>query len=134
MILINGGSSAWQEFCLTLQEAILWEGTPTHYLMEWVCMASGTPYYMIANVVETNPRYTMIQARIGTSDPTGGSALITERGLFRYNVYGQNSSTNLDPEDGSVIGVAESGILRITGEEIGQFPDLDLPDNILYYE
>ncbi len=134
MILLDGSNSGWQEFCLTLQEAILWEGTPTHYLLELENMASSTAYYLVANVVETNPRYTMIQMRISTNDPTGGSVEIDETGMFRYNVYGQNSSTNLDPEDGSVIGLAESGILVIRGENVATFPDLDIPDNILYYE
>lgn len=134
MILLDGENTGWQEFVTTLQEAILWQETPTHYLFELENMASATLYYFIADVIETNPRYTMARVNIATQNPTQSSVEIEERGLFRYTIYGQDSSTNLDPEDGSVIGVAETGILRITGEEIGTMPDLDIPNNVIYYE
>jgi hypothetical protein len=39
---------------------------------------------------------------------------LTQAGRYRYVVYGQNSSTNIDDEDASVVGIVEIGYLELT--------------------
>ena len=38
---------------------------------------------------------------------------ITQSGRYRYIVYGQNSSTNIDADDASIVGIVEIGYLVI---------------------
>ena len=55
-------------------------------------------------------------------------------GLYTYTIYGQNSSTNKDPNDASVVGICEIGPARFEGSRAWNIPTLDIPDNIIYYE
>lgn len=134
MILLNGSNAGWQTFVMTLQEAITWEGSVTHYLMEFTNKASNNVYRCILNVIEDNPRYTMAQIQIDNENPLNGEVLCSERGQFEYTIYGQNSASNLNPAGEDVVGVVEIGILQITGESVGQFPALNIPANVVYYE
>lgn len=54
-------------------------------------------------------------------------------GQYNYYVYGQNSDTNTDPTDESVVGLVEQGILILT-ENQGYFDEISItiPDTIIY--
>ena len=62
------------------------------------------------------------------------SLTITQSGLYTYTVYGQNSSSNTDPTNGSVVGICETGAARVAAEAAWTTPDISIPDNVVYYE
>jgi hypothetical protein len=62
------------------------------------------------------------------------AVLITESGLYTYKIWGQNSPTNLDPADASVVGICEVGPCRVSDEPAWTIPAVSIPDNVIYYE
>lgn len=135
MITLNGSTVGAQTFVATLQQAKAWLTLPiTHYLFKVTNMTSKEIYFFIANVTADNLRYTEVSFEFATDDPTAGKVKITERGLFYYKVYGQNSATNLDPLNATVAGEVNRGTMRITGLKVATFPEITIPDNIIYYE
>lgn len=107
----------------------------TDYLVVLRNDASEETYAFIANVTYDNERYSQFRISTALDNPTAGNILLTESGLYTYTIYGQNSDTNLDPEDASVVGVCEVGACRILFD--GQAYDFDtptIPDNVIYYE
>ena len=98
-------------------------------------MQSQTAYYLIANVNTENARYTKIDIGTDTDDAVNGSIQITSTGQFYYTVYGQNSDTNLDPEDAAVVGIVEVGLLElVTQETYYNAQGGTIPNNVIYYE
>jgi hypothetical protein len=105
----------------------------THYLVELENVMSREMHYFIANVVVENDRYTEITIATNIVAPLSGNVLLTETGQYWYRVYGQNSTTNLDPT--LTVGRVELGVLQVMTAEI--YYDTDnpsIPDNIVYYE
>jgi hypothetical protein len=105
----------------------------THYLVELENVMSREMHYFIANVVLENDRYTEITIATNIVAPLSGNVLLTETGQYWYRVYGQNSTTNLDPT--LTVGRVELGVLQVMTAEI--YYDTDnpsIPDNIVYYE
>jgi hypothetical protein len=105
----------------------------THYLVELENVMSREMHYFIANVVVENDRYTEITIATNIAAPLSGNVLLTETGQYWYRVYGQNSTTNLDPT--LTVGRVELGVLQVMTAEI--YYDTDnpsIPDNIVYYE
>ena len=86
------------------------------------------------NVTIDNERYTKAALPTDNDDPLNGEVLLDESGLYTYTIYGQTSETNLDPSDTSVVGVCETGMLRVTAEDAWNVPDISIPDNVIYYE
>tara|TARA_R110002073_G_scaffold107160_1_gene241638 strand:+ start:285 stop:692 length:408 start_codon:yes stop_codon:yes gene_type:complete len=135
MITLNGQTVGPQTFVATLQQAKAWLTLPiTNYLFKVTNMTSKEIYFFIADVTADNLRYTEVSFEFATDDPTAGKVKITERGLFYYKVFGQNSATNLDPLDATVAGEVNRGTMRITGQTAATFPAITIPDNIIYYE
>lgn len=106
----------------------------TQYLVEFKNMANSKTYTIILRVDSDNERYT--QATIGTNidQATSGNITITDTGFFTYTIYGQNSTTNLDPLNASVVGICEKGMMQIIGAEAWTTPTITIPDNVVYYE
>jgi len=105
----------------------------THYLVELENVMSREMHYFIANVVVENDRYTEITIATNIAAPLSGNVLLTETGQYWYRVYGQNSTTNLNPT--LTVGRVELGVLQVMTAEI--YYDTDnpsIPDNIVYYE
>ncbi len=134
MITLAPNSSDEQFIYLTLQEAKKDFDTFTNYLVIFTSMASNDTYAMVGNVTADNSRYTKLS--VITNQPVGisGRVLLTESGQYTYEVYGQNSSTNLSPTDASVEGLIERGTLTVTGETGYTIPSITIPDNVIYYE
>tara|TARA_R100000149_G_scaffold65205_2_gene38914 strand:- start:621 stop:1025 length:405 start_codon:yes stop_codon:yes gene_type:complete len=134
MITLAPNSSDEQFIYLTLQEAKKDFDTFTNYLVIFTSMASNDTYAMVGNVTADNSRYTKLS--VITNQPVGisGRVLLTESGQYTYEVYGQNSSTNLSPTDASVEGLIERGTLTVTGETGYTLPSITIPDNVIYYE
>lgn len=108
--------------------------TFTNYLIEFTSQATSEKFIVVLDVVKDNARYTT--ATIGThnNSPITGDIKMTDTGFYTYRILGQNSGSNLDPEDGSVVGECEVGVLQIIGAKAWDIPDISIPNNVVYYE
>jgi hypothetical protein len=100
---------ASQDVFLSLDEARQYYSTPfTHYLMIITHEENsivGEMKAQVPNVLNENVRITQLQvSTVGLTLP----------GRYRYEVYGQNSSTNVDPENVAVVGILERGYVVLT--------------------
>ena len=106
----------------------------TDYLVIFTNVASQDTLSMIGNVVTDNARYTKLSVYTNQPLAISGRILLTETGQYSYVVYGQNSTTNLDPTDAVVAGLIERGTLTVTGETGYDIPSISIPDNVIYYQ
>lgn len=128
-------NTAGQTMYCTPFEARKFLASFTDYLVVLRNDASEETFPFIANVIYDNERYSQFRVSTATDNPTGSSILLTESGLYTYTIYGQNSTTNLDPENASVVGVCEVGACRITDNKTYfDFDNPTVPDNVIYYE
>jgi hypothetical protein len=134
MITLLPNSSQEQFIYLTLQEMKKDFDAFTDYLVIFTNVASKDRLYMIGNVVADNARYTKLSVFTNQPLSLSGRILLTESGQYGYEVYGQNSTTNLDPTDASVQGLIERGTLTVTGETGYDIPSISIPDNVIYYQ
>ncbi len=97
-------------------------------------MSTSKTFRLILNTTSDNSRFT--SATIGTNvdDAVNGSIKIEDSGFYTFIIYGQTSSSNLDPSNASVVGICQRGILQIVGEEAWTIPSITIPDNVVYYE
>ena len=116
---------------LTLQQAAH-DYAYTHYLFKLVNRVTQEDFYFVADVETDNPRYTAVA--ISTNISTVNDVLLTEPGDYDYFVYAQNSASNLDPANASVVALISQGTLRINGQPQTQFSSISLDDNIVFYE
>tara|TARA_R100000353_G_scaffold175228_1_gene145030 strand:+ start:201 stop:602 length:402 start_codon:yes stop_codon:yes gene_type:complete len=133
MIILNTNTSLQTFYVTPFQRKKDFSTTITTYLFELQSLQTDTKYYFIADVQQDNERYT--EVRISTNTNTGNNnILITESGQYRYIIYGQTLSTNLDPNNAAVVGELERGLITFTGEDAWSMPSINIPDNIVYYE
>jgi len=134
MIHLNPNSSSPQSIYLTLSEMRKDFAVFTNYLVLFQSMASKEDYYFIGNVDTDNARYTTLEVYTNEDSRTSGKVLLTESGLYTYKVWGQNSSTNLNPTDDAVVALLEQGTLNVAGATGYDIPNITIPDNIIYYQ
>ena len=134
MIHLNPNSADEQFIYLTLAEMKKDFDAFTNYLIILENMASTDQHAYVGDVEVDNARYTKIS--VYTNQPLGSSSrvLLTETGLYTYKAYGQNSSTNLNASDVSVVGLLEQGTLNVAGATGYEIPDINIPDNYIYYQ
>ncbi len=134
MIHLNPNSADEQFIYLTLAEMKKDFPAFTNYLIILENMASTNKHAFVGDVEVDNARYTKIS--VYTNQPLGASSrvLLTETGLYTYKAYGQNSSTNLNANDASVVALLEEGTLNVTGATGYEIPDINIPDNYIYYQ
>lgn len=120
---------------LTLKERDKELGAVTDYLVVLTHAITLEKYYLIASVNETNERYTKITLGTDTDSPTSGSILLTETGQYLYDVYGQNSDTNLDPTDDVVEGLFELGTCTVRDSLATYYdvPVINDQTDVIYY-
>jgi hypothetical protein len=106
----------------------------THYLMVFESQATHNTFACVLDVEVDNERYTKFEMGTDSADAANGDVLITESGLYTYSVYGQNSSTNTDPQDVSVVGLCEVGTAKFEDSAAWTIPTVDIPDNVIYYQ
>ena len=104
----------------------------THYLLELTNDATKETHYAVPTLDYDNERYT--QFDLPTDADAVTSVLITESGLYTFRIWGQNSASNLDPSDASVVGLCEVGPCRVAASAAWTIPSVDIPDNVIYYE
>ena len=128
-------NTAAQLLYLSLKEGELLLANPyTHYLLELTNEQTLQKLYAIPTKIAENDRYTTIRIGTNANTPTAASLLINYPARFSYVVYGQNSSTNLDPTNAAVEGVIEKGYLIVEDVTTPRFtePNLTIDNDITY--
>jgi hypothetical protein len=128
-------NTAAQLLYLTLKEGELLLANPyTNYLLELTNEQTLEKLYAIPTQIAQNDRYTTIQIGTNANTPLAASLLINYPARFSYIVYGQNSSTNLDPTNAVVEGVIEMGYLIVEDITTPRFtqPNLTIDSDIAY--
>jgi hypothetical protein len=74
----------------------------THYLLVLTYEMTGEQLAQVVEVINENERVTKIRLT------TVG---LVDAGRYHYEVYGQNSSSNIDPTDASVVGLVEKSLM-----------------------
>ena len=134
MIYLNPDSAAEQTIYLTLQEMKKDFATFTKYLVNFQSMGTREDHYFIGDVSVDNDRYTALSIFTNVSDALNGDILLVDSGEYFYKVWGQNSTTNLDPTNAAVVGMLELGTLTVAGAIGYTIPEITIPDNVIYYQ
>jgi hypothetical protein len=119
---------ASQDVFLSLDEARQYYSTPfTHYLIIITHEENsivGEMKAQVPNVLNENVRITQLQvSTVGLTLP----------GRYRYEVYGQNSSSNVDPENAAVVGILERGYVVLTNNnEYFDVANTTINNDIIY--
>jgi len=108
--LINIERNSANEIALTLKE----RGTATYYLFKFQSDNTEAVEYCIATDSSSFPnRYNRFTITEQTSpDNLNAQVEMTTEGQWRYYVYANSSSSNLDPTGLTEL---ESGIVKVTG-------------------
>jgi hypothetical protein len=128
-------NTAAQLLYLTLKDGeLLLANSYTDYLLELTNEQTLQKLYAIPLQIAQNDRYTTIQIGTNANTPLAASLLINYPARFSYIVYGQNSSTNLDPTNAVVEGVIEKGYLIVEDITTPRFtePNLTIDNDIAY--
>jgi hypothetical protein len=126
MIYLNP-NTAGQSLYLTLNEGRSYFTTAfTNYLFVLTReenSTTGLDLAQVATVVYENERTTKITI---TTVP------LTSPGRYRYEVYGQNSANNVDPNNAAVVGLVERGLCEIADATVYfDSPTIVIPDDVI---
>jgi len=127
MVYLNT-NTAGQTLKLSLDEARQYYSTAfTDYLLLIYHEENsnvGNSIAQVPPIVVENQRYTELTVTtIGLTLP----------GRYRYDVYGQNSNSNTDPNDASVVGLCERGYLYLNDSGVYfDVPTITIQDDIIY--
>ena len=84
----------------------------------------GNTLAQVPTILNENQRFTELDVTTVT---------LTLPGRYRYEVYGQNSVSNLDPTDPVVVGICERGYLYLNDSGIYyDVPSINIQDDIIY--
>jgi len=126
-------NTASQTLLLSLEEGVLLLPSFTDYLLILQNEITLKLFAVIPSVIDTNERITTLSISTDVDDAVNGSILVTDGGRYNYIIYGQNSSTNLDPTDADVVGEIKRGYIEFT--TLTQYfdqPTLTIPNDIEY--
>jgi len=127
MIYLNTNTSNQQVF-LSLDEARQYFSTAyTDYLLVLTHeenSTTGTYLAQVPTIVSESVRITQLLVTTIT---------LTLPGRYRYEVYGQNSNSNTDPDDASVVGLLERGYAVLkSNDQWYDVPTDIIPNDIIY--
>lgn len=113
---------------LSLDESRQYFSTPfTHYLFILAHeenSTAGVDLKQVATIIGENQRITILNVT---------TAGLTLAGRYRYMVYGQNSSSNTNPSDASVVGLCEIGYASMSdGSTAYDVQDIPIQDDVIY--
>jgi hypothetical protein len=112
---------------LTLDEARQFLPAYTHYLVVITHEENSSVGFELRQV----PTVISETQRITTLEIT--TVGLTLNGRYRYEVYGQNSSTNIDIDSAVVVGLCEEGLLELTDNtSYFDVPNVTIQDDIIY--
>jgi hypothetical protein len=126
-------NTASQTLLLSLEEGVLLLPSFTDYLLVIQNEITLEIFAVIPTLISTNERISTLSISTNADDAVNGSILITDGGRYNYVIYGQNSSTNLDPTDADVVGELKRGFIQFT--TLTQYfdqPSLTIPNDIEY--
>ncbi len=127
-------NSTGQIVHLTLDEARKhFSSSFTDYLVILTAASNEETFAFIPVVTEDNTRYTKLTVATNALDAVNGSILAENAGQFKYEIFGQNSATNLDPEDAVVVGSLEVGMWEMTDATATYNSRSITLDNIKYH-
>lgn len=117
-----------QTIYLQLDETRQYFATPfTHYLLILTHeenSTTGDKLAQVAQIVNENVRITEL---LVTTDK------LTLAGRYRYDVYGQNSGSNVNPNNVSVVGLLKRGYVVLTDNtQFYDVPTDTIPNDIIY--
>jgi hypothetical protein len=117
-----------QTLFLSLDETRQYFATPfTHYLFILTHeenSTTGRKWPQVATIVNENVRITELS--ISTDR-------ITLAGRYRYDVYGQNSANNINPNNASVVGLLKRGYAFLSDNTTWfDVPAITIPNDIIY--
>lgn len=121
-------NTANQTIYLSLDEARQYYATAfTHYLIVLTHEENSTvgdSLAQVATIVNENVRITQL-----TITTVG----LTLAGRYRYEVYGQNSPNNTNPNAGTVVGIVERGYFVLTdNQQYYDVPATVINNDIIY--
>jgi hypothetical protein len=121
-------NTASQDIYLSLDEGRQYYSTAfTHYLIVLTHeenSTAGNTLAQVANVVLENVRITHC-----TITTVG----LTLPGTYRYEVYGQNSAVNTNPNNASVVGIVQKGTAILTNNQsYYDVPSVTINNDIIY--
>lgn len=119
---------AGQIMRLALDESRQYFSTPfTHYLLILTHEENSTTGTYLAQVPTINAENQRITTLLVT---TVG---LTLAGRYRYEVYGQNSAVNLNPNDASVVGLCRIGWATMSdATTYYDLPNITINDDVIY--
>ena len=96
----------------------------TNYLLVLTYEMTGEKLAQVVTVITENERVTKIRlTTVGLLDA----------GRYHYEVYGQNSDTNTDPTDASVVGKVEEGLMILSnGTNYFDVSTPTIPVDVIY--
>ena len=96
----------------------------TNYLLVLTYEMTGEKLAQVVDVINENERVTKIRLT------TVG---LVDAGRYHYEVYGQNSDTNTDPTDESVVGKVEEGLMILSnGTNYFDVSTPTIPVDVIY--
>ena len=117
-----------QTVYLQLDETRQYFATPfTHYLFILTHEENSTTGRKVAQVAQIVNENVRITELLVTTDR------ITLAGRYRYDVYGQNSGSNTNPNNASVVGLLKRGYVVLTANtQWFDVPSSIIPNDIIY--
>ncbi len=110
--MINISQDSSNTVVVTLTE----RGTATYYLFEFKSDTTEEVVYAIAQDLSLYParynRFTLAEVGNATPNPLNAEIKLSNEGQWRYYVYANSSSSNLDPAGLSML---EQGIVKVNG-------------------
>lgn len=127
-------NTASQTLLLSLKEGVLlFDTTYTDYLLVIQNEITLETFYVIPAQISENDRVTTLAISTNDDDPTNGSILVVNGGRYNFIIYGQNSDTNLDPQNAVVVGEIKRGFIQMeTLINYYDQPNIIIPSDIEY--
>ena len=111
--MINLTRNSANTVVVTLTE----KGTATYYLFEFKSDTTEAVAYAIAQDASSYPnrfnQFTITEVGSGTANPEDGEVKMGNDGQWRYYIYANSSSSNVDPTGLTML---EQGIVKLTGD------------------
>ena len=127
-------NTANQTLLFSLKEgSLLFDTTYTDYLLVIQNEVTLQTFYVIPIQISENDRVTTLAISTNDDDPTNGSIYVVNGGRYNFIIYGQNSTTNLDPTDSDVVGEIKRGFIQMeTLINYYDQPNIIIPSDIEY--
>ncbi len=105
-----------QDTANTVVVTLTEKGSATYYLFEFKSDTTEGVVYAIAQDASSYPerfnKFTLTEVGTGTPTPADGEIKLSNEGQWRYYVYANSSSSNVDPTGLTML---EQGIVKVTG-------------------